>query len=358
MNQSEQIWLQAILPASATIEQAIRNLDQVAIKIVLVVNDDGILEGTISDGDIRRGLLKGLDLKSPLVSVIHRNSMVVPPEMGRELVMQLMVANKIHQIPVVDDQHHVVGLHLWDEIVTTPIRQNLMVIMAGGKGTRLLPHTENCPKPMLPIAGKPMLEHIIERAKLEGFRQFVLAIHYLGQMIEGHFGNGDRLGVRIDYLREQSPLGTAGALGLLNPLPDFPFVVTNGDVMTDIRYGELLDFHIRHNAAATMAVRVHEWQHPFGVVKTQGVEIVGFEEKPVNRSHINAGVYVLGPDALSVLNADSHCDMPSLFERLQAKAQRTVAYPMHEPWLDVGRPDDLNRANEETAKKMKNDSNE
>lgn len=345
MSSYEELWRQATLPANANIQQAIRNLDQVGIKIVLVVNESGELEGTISDGDIRRGLLKGLDLNSQITSVVHHNALVVPPEMGRDMVMQLMVANKIQQIPVVDEHRHVVGLHLWDEITTPLARSNMMVIMAGGMGTRLRPHTENCPKPLLQVAGKPMLEHIIERAKLEGFSHFVLAIHYLGYMIEDYFGNGDRLGVRIDYLREQSPLGTAGALGLLNPRPDAPFVVTNGDVITDIRYGELLDFQIRHAATATMAVRVHEWQHPFGVVQTQGVDIVGFEEKPIARSHINAGVYVLEPDALSVLSADTHCDMPTLFERLQAKAKRTVAYPMHEPWLDVGRPDDLIIAN-------------
>ena len=349
MNSTEDIWRQALLPANATIQQAIRNLDQVAIKITLVVNEHGELEGTISDGDIRRGLLKGLDINSPIASINHRNALVVPPEMGREMVMQLMVTNKIQQIPVVDEHRHVVGLHLWDEVTTPPTRSNLMVIMAGGMGTRLRPHTENCPKPLVSVAGKPMLEHIIERAKLEGFSHFVLAIHYLGQMIEDCFGNGERLGVRIDYLREQSPLGTAGALGLLNPHPGVPFVVTNGDVITDIRYGKLLDFHVRHDAEATMAVRVHEWQHPFGVVQTRGVEIVGFEEKPVARSHINAGVYALSPGALGVLSTGTHCDMPTLFERLQARAKRTVAYPMHEPWLDVGRPDDLFRANAEAA---------
>ncbi len=345
MNSSEEIWRQAILPANATIGEAIRNLDQVAIKIVLVANNAGFLEGTISDGDIRRGLLKGLDMNSSLKSIIHRDALVVPPELSRELVMQLMLANKIHQIPVVDDRHHIIGLHLWDEITTPHIRPNLMVIMAGGMGTRLRPHTENCPKPLLLVAGKPMLEHIIERAKVEGFSHFVIAIHYLGHMIEDYFGHGDRLGVQIDYLREKSPLGTAGALGLLNPLPNAPFVVTNGDVITDIRYGELIDFHVRHSAAATMAVRVHEWQHPFGVVQTKGVEIVGFEEKPIARTHINAGVYVLGPEALSVLSVKGYCDMPLLFERLQEKSKRTVAYPMHEPWLDVGRPLDLQLAN-------------
>jgi dTDP-glucose pyrophosphorylase len=340
LSSSEQIWRQAILPASATIAQAIRNLEQASVKIVLVVNENGVLEGTISDGDIRRGLLKGLNMDSSVANIIHQNALVAPPELGRDLVMQLMLANKIQQIPVVDELHHVVGLHLWNEITTSTPRDSLMVIMAGGKGSRLLPHTENCPKPLLLVAGKPMLEHIITSAKLEGFHNFVLAIHYLGHMIEDYFGNGERLGVQIDYLREESPLGTAGALSLLNPLPDAPFVVTNGDVITDINYGELLDFHTRQSATATMAVRIHEWQHPFGVVKTQGVEIVGFEEKPIARSHINAGVYALDPLALCVLTSDAHCDMPTLFERLQVKRQRIVAYPMHEPWLDVGRPDD------------------
>ena len=190
-----------------------------------------------------------------------------------------------------------------------------------------------------------MLELIIERSKLDGFTHFVLAIHHLGHVIEDHFGNGERLGVNIEYLREQSPLGTAGALSLINPKPDVPFVVTNGDVISDIRYGELLDFHNRHEASATMAVRLHEWQNPFGEVDMKGLEITGFEEKPVARNHINAGVYAISPEALTELVKDEHCDMPMLFERLQVKARRTVAYPIHEPWLDVGRPNDLIEAN-------------
>ena len=345
MNSSGQLWRSAILSSNTTIAQAIRNLNDISLKIVLVVNEVGALVGTISDGDIRRGLLKGLDLESSIDTIIHRNAFVVPPELERELVMQLMIANKIQQIPVVDKKHRIVGLHTWDEITLPNSRPNLMVIMAGGMGTRLRPHTNNCPKPLLEISGKPMLEHIIDRAKLEGFNHFLISINYLGEMIEDYFGNGKRLGVQIDYLRESSPLGTAGALSLLKPMPNNPFVVANGDVITDIRYGGLLDFHVRHSAIATMAVRLHEWQHPFGVVNTEGIEIIGIEEKPVARSHINAGVYVLDPIALNALAENVHCDMPTLFERLRANRQRTVAYPMHEPWLDVGRPDDLKQAN-------------
>ncbi len=345
MDSSEKKWRKTILPLDSTIQAVIRNLNESSMKIVLVVNERGELQGTISDGDIRRGLLKGLNINSPIESIVHRNALVLPQALGRETVIQLMIANKIQQIPVVDLNQKVIGLHLWDQITTPNVRTNLMVIMAGGRGTRLLPHTQNCPKAMVSVAGKPMLEHIIERGKMEGFNHFVLAIHHLGHMIEEYFGNGSRIGVNIDYLKEQSPLGTAGALGLLKTRPETPFVVTNGDVLTDIRYGELLDFHMRYEATATMAVRLHEWQHPFGVVQTKGVEIVGFEEKPISRNHINAGVYALSPVVLDELNINSPCDMPKLFELLHAKGRRTVAYPMHEPWLDVGRPEDLVQAN-------------
>jgi NDP-sugar pyrophosphorylase family protein len=189
-----------------------------------------------------------------------------------------------------------------------------------------------------------MLEHIIERAKAEGFQRFILAVHYLGNMIEEYFGDGSRLNVQIDYLREKLPLGTVGGLSLLNPRPEMPFVVSNADVLTDIRYGDILDYHCRHSALATMAVRIHEWQHPFGVVQIEGINIVGFEEKPIFRNHINAGVYVLDPDVLDTLKIEEHCDIPTLFNRLQDTSKNTIVYPVHEPWLDVGRADDLDRA--------------
>ncbi|MCS6765354.1 MAG: nucleotidyltransferase family protein [Candidatus Protistobacter heckmanni] len=342
---SDETWRRALLSADATMQQAIRNLDESSLQIALVVGPGGVLLGTVTDGDIRRGLLRGLDMNSSLAPIIQRDPFVVPPQLGREAIVQLMQANKISQLPVVDKEQRVVGLHIWGNLMTAPERSNMMVIMCGGKGMRLRPHTENCPKPMLPVGDKPMLEHIIERAKAEGFRHFVLAVHYLGHMIEEYFGDGARWQVRIEYLREESPLGTAGAISLLNPVPTEPFLVSNGDVLTDIRYADLLDFHCRHGALATMAVRLHEWQHPFGVVRTSGVDIVGFEEKPINRTHINAGIYVLEPSALAVLKAGEACDMPTLFGRLQQGAERTIAYPMHEPWLDVGRPEDYRQAN-------------
>ncbi len=347
MSLPENLWRKTMLSPNRLIRDAIANLNESGLQIVLVVDDSAKLQGTVTDGDIRRGLLSGVQIDSPLTTVMRSNSLVVMPEMGREMVVHLMRANKLRQLPVVDGGHRVVGLQVWDDDTSGEVRANTMVIMAGGLGKRLRPHTETCPKPMLPVAGKPMLEHIIERARGDGFRHFVLAVMYLGHVIEDYFGDGSRWQVRIDYLRENSPLGTAGALGLLDPLPSAPFVVTNGDVLSDIRYGEVLDFHVRHGAAATMAVRLYEWQHPFGVVQTNGLDIVGFEEKPVNRTHINAGIYALSPQVLSQVKLNTPLDMPSLFEQLHYEGHRTVAFPMHEPWLDVGRPDDLSRANAE-----------
>lgn len=337
-------WRQTLLPTNSAIKQAIECLNRSLAQIVMVVSDSGSFVGTITDGDIRRALLRGLDLNSSIEDIIHRHALVAPPELSQDVALQVMQANKVLQLPVVDEDGQVVGLHLWDRLAKPKSRPNLMVIMAGGMGTRLRPQTELCPKPMLSVAGKPMLEHIIEGAKARGFNNFVLAIHYLGHMIEEYFGDGARWQVHIDYLREESPLGTAGALALLNPRPKLPFIVANGDLVTDIRYDEILEFHQRHAAVATMAVHLHEWQHPFAVVQTDGIDIVGLEEKPTVRTHVNAGVYALSPSCLDEMSGLNYCDMPTLYEMLIAGAKRVIAYPMHEPWLDVGTPSSLSEA--------------
>ncbi len=343
-------WQKATLPPEVSIEEAARNLTDSALKLAVVVDSLGRLVGTISDGDIRRGLLRGLTLESPIEEIIRRNPLVVPKGVPADVVRKIMLANKIQQIPEVDENNCVVDLHIWDDLDSSILTDVAMVIMAGGKGERLRPYTESCPKPMLLVHGKPILEHIICRAKAEGFQRFIISVNYLSAIIEDYFGAGERFGVQIKYLRERSPLGTAGALSLLDNTPERSLVVINGDVISDINYGDLFDFHERQSADATMAVKLHEWQHPYGVVHIDELRIVGFEEKPVARSHINAGVYVLSPNALSVLQKNEPCDMPTLFARLQTLGKRTLAYPMHEPWLDVGRPNDLDVANRSSQK--------
>jgi dTDP-glucose pyrophosphorylase len=349
MSYSEQLptaesWKKALLSLNTTLQQAIINLDETTFQIAIVVTSDGVLVGTITDGDIRRGLLQGMGMGSLIDDIVFHDPFVVPPQMDRETVFQLMRANKVRQAPVVDEKRRVVGLHLQDDLIDSRGRSKLMVIMAGGQGTRLRPYTEDCPKPLLEVGDKPILEHIILAAKADGFTHFVLAIEYLGDMIVNYFSDGRRWNVNIEYVREGSPLGTAGAIGMLSARPVAPFVVVNGDVLTDIGYREMLDFHCRYDASATMAVRMHEWQNPFGVVRTKGVDIISFEEKPIVRNHINAGVYVLNPDVLDFLKPDEYCDMPILFRRLQDSAMRTIVYPIHEPWLDVGRECDLDQA--------------
>ncbi len=345
MKSSENFWNKAILNKDSLIQDAITNLNETGLKIILVVDNDNFFVGTISDGDIRRGLLEGFNIKDPINNIIHFEALVVPPEFKKDSVLKLMELNKISQIPIVNDKKTIVGLYTRENIADSNEINNIMVIMAGGIGSRLLPYTENCPKPMLKVSGKPILEHIIDRAKLEGFRHFVIAINYLGDMIKAYFGSGERMNITIDYIEEDKPLGTVGALSLMDNNFEGSFIVTNGDVITDIRYAELLDFHDNHMAEATMAVNVHEWQNPYGVVDIEGIEIKGFEEKPINKTHINAGVYALSKNALNFLKKNSHCDMPILFDLLRKSKKRIIAYPMHEPWLDVGKLNDLKKAN-------------
>jgi dTDP-glucose pyrophosphorylase len=342
---SNDLWRKALIEKSSSIKDVIENLNNNAVKIAIVVNNKNELEGVISDGDIRRALLKGFNLSDSILSVMRKKPLVVTSEVGIDAIKKLMHAKKIQQIPIVDKKNKVIGLHFWDQIFISPIKNNIMVIMAGGKGKRLLPHTLNCPKPMVLVSGKPILLHIIERAKEEGISHFIIAINYLGHIIEKYFGDGSKFGAKVEYLKEDKELGTAGALSLLNKkyLKE-SFIVTNGDVVTDIKYNDLLNFHDNHNVRATMAVKSFEWQNPYGVVTLSGSEIINFSEKPILKSYINAGIYVLDFKVLSFLKKNEYCDMPTLFERLKIKKQRIIAYPIHEPWLDIGSAEDLLKA--------------
>ena len=333
-------WKETILTTEAVIQDVLKNLNKSGSRITLIVNHKKEFQGTISDGDIRRALINRVEQNASIQKIINKNALIVSPETKHEIVLGLMLKNKIQQIPIINKNNKIVGLYLWDEVAAHKKIPNTMVIMAGGRGTRLGKYTKNCPKPLLPVNGKPMLERIIERAKLQGFENFLISINYLGQMIKEHFSDGKKWNIKIDYIKERQPLGTGGALRLISPKLKLPFVVSNCDIMTDFHYGELLDFHCNHNAEATMAVRNHEWENPYGVVRTKGVDIIGFEEKPVVRSNINAGVYVLEPSAIGVIKKNEKLDMPNIFERLKAKNLRTIVYPVHEPWLDIGIPED------------------
>jgi NDP-sugar pyrophosphorylase family protein len=338
------IWKSAIINENCSIKDAIENLNKCGIKIVLITNENAKFLGTLSDGDIRRGLLKGMSLDSSIKDIIFKKPVTVKNDTTREAVLKLMVDNKIQQVPIIDDNGHVSGLHLWDEFNDAAGHSNYFVIMAGGRGTRMHPYTENCPKPMLDVAGRPILEHIILRAKANGFNNFIICINFLGKIIEDYFGDGSRIDVNIQYIYEKEPLGTAGSLYHLKSYTDQPFVLTNGDVLTDINYSKLLDFHFNHHAYLTVAIKSHEWQNPFGVVEIEGLEIVELKEKPVYFSYISAGIYVLSNSSVELLEEDKYCDMPELIAKVKLKKNKVIAYPIHEPWLDVGNPNDLQLA--------------
>lgn len=341
---NEDSWTATFVTAATPLKEVIANLNASGLQIALVVDDKRNLLGTITDGDIRRALLRGIDLEGEARAIMCDRPKTLPVGIAHEIARREMAEARIFQIPALGVEGTVAGLYLWDEVVQTPDRGNLVVIMAGGFGKRLRPLTDHCPKPMLPLNGRPILEHLIERLKGEGFSRFVLSLHYLGEVIEDHFEDGARFDVEVSYLRETTPLGTAGALSLLELDEKEPIMVTNGDVLSDISYGAMVDWHQAKGATASMAVRAHRIQNPFGVVKLEGNEIIGFEEKPVYHSHVNAGIYSLNPEALKQMERGAHCDMPNLFERLQKAGQRTCAFPMHEDWIDLGRLEDLERA--------------
>ena len=344
MNMENELLNKLCLNSEAKIESAINKLNESGLKIVLILNSDQKIVGTVSDGDIRRGLLKDSNLQNEVKDIMNHYPITVNLSFDREAALLLMDSKKIDLIPIVDDEKRLIGLHHKEDVIKVPKRSNIVFIMAGGKGSRLHPHTENCPKPMLKIGGKPILERVIRRAANQGFYKFIISIHHLGEIIEHYFGDGSGFGVEIEYLREEVPLGTAGSLKLIKSIPSCPIVVTNGDLLTDINYSEMIAFHETNKSKATMAVRLHEYQNQFGVVKTRGIDIVEFIEKPVQRSFINAGVYVIEPGVISFIKKGVHLDMPELFELVRSINQRVVAYPMYEAWQDIGNPNDFANA--------------
>ena len=344
------LWRDSIVKINTPIKIAIERLNKVGIKIALVLDENFRLLGTISDGDFRRGMLSGLTLEDTVENIMNKNPRTVNEGTSRLEILKLMNDTKILQIPIVDRNNFVIGLHLWDDISVQAKYSNIMVIMAGGKGSRLHPQTENRPKPMLLVAGIPILEHIIKRARSQGFNHFIIAINYLGQIIEDYFKDGHKFGVKIEYLHEDVPLGTAGALSLLSHKPERAFIVTNGDVITDINYSDFLEYHTVQNAAATVAVHTHEFQIPYGVVQINGLEVESYEEKPIVSSLINAGVYALDPDILDLIAEPKFRDMPEILDISRDLKKKVIVYPLHESWIDIGRPIDLEIANKNNSR--------
>jgi dTDP-glucose pyrophosphorylase len=332
-----------LIAPDAPLLAAIERMDAVRKKLLVVVDGDRRLLGTVSDGDIRRGLMRRLSMEDAVSAVMNTTPVALRLD-GSEAEARVRLADRgVSLAPVLDRSDRVVGLYP-DAVPAGTRRDNLVVIMAGGRGVRLAPLTQTCPKPMLKVAGRPLLETIIERLQAQGFHRFRLAVNYLAEIIEDHFGDGSGMGVEIRYLREDHPRGTAGALSLVADPITQPMLVMNGDVLTRMAFGDLVDFHVENRAVATLCVREHAFQAPHGVAEVDGVRMTALREKPTFRWLANAGVYCLDGSVLSRVPAEGPYDMPELLASLAAEGAMVGAYPIHEYWLDIGRPPDFESA--------------
>ncbi len=343
-------WRNALVREDASVELAIKVLDSAALRIVLVVDEDGGLVGTVTDGDVRRALLRHVALDAPVSEVMCETPHIAEKSWSRDRILAVMEDCELLQIPIVDGERRVVGLETLHGLVERRTIDNPVFLMAGGFGKRLQPLTNECPKPLLRVGDKPILELILESLVAAGFHRIFISTHYLPEMIENYFGDGSHWGVSIEYIHEETPLGTGGALGLLpKEKMDLPLLMMNGDLLTTVDYRGLLDFYREHKSIATMCVRQYEHRIPYGVVQTRGNYISSMEEKPVQRCFINAGIYVVAPELVRSVQRGERIDMPTLLERVMSEDKEVSMFPIHEYWLDIGRMDDFQRAQEEVT---------
>jgi dTDP-glucose pyrophosphorylase/predicted transcriptional regulator len=334
-----------LLPPNATIRKAIEIIDGGAMKIALVVDESLKLLGTLTDGDVRRAILTGKGLEDTIESIYFRTPTTCGVNDSKEKILQLAVVHKLYQIPVVDSEGRIIGIAGFDEILKPSHHKNKVVLMAGGLGTRLSPLTDTTPKPMLHVGNKPILETIIENFSKYGYTEIILSVNYKSNIIQDYFGDGDQFGVNITYVNETKRMGTAGALSLMRENLAEPFFVMNGDLLTNINFDHMHDYHLSHDAVATMAVREYDFQVPYGVVNIEDNRIISIEEKPIHKFFVSAGIYMLSPEVLERIPNDEFFDMPTLFEKLIKLKQCAVSFPIREYWLDIGRMSDYERAN-------------
>jgi dTDP-glucose pyrophosphorylase len=342
-------WKRVLVGPGVPLRDALEKIDRAGTRMVLVVDESRRLLGSLSDGDVRRGLLRGLTLADPVASAMHMGPTTADASEPRPAILARMRKLGVYQMPIVGPDNIVVGMETVDDLLATPERANPVVIMAGGRGSRLAELTQETPKPMLKVGSRPILETIVSNLAVQGFSKIHLAVNYKAEQIERHFGDGSAFNVEISYLREEQPLGTAGALSLLPTMPDLPLIVTNADLLTREDLGHMVDRHVEAKAQGTMAVRNYEMQVPFGVVREGEAGIESIEEKPVQRFVVSAGMYVLSPQVLGLLPPGQPTDMPALFELMMKHGMQTRCHHVDGYWLDIGRMADYERANMDFA---------
>lgn len=341
-------WKSSILNKSETMKDAISNLEKGMNRISIIVDDAGKLVGTITDGDIRRAILSNLSMETLVTKFMNKNPIYIDPNFDKESVIKLMGEKDIFQIPVVDENKKILGLETLHNLLEQKKLDNPVFIMAGGFGKRLNPLTNKLPKPLLKIGSKPILERIILKFIDQGFHKFYISTHYMADKIENYFKDGSEWGVSIKYIHEEKPLGTGGALGLL-PKSEIkkPLIMMNGDLLSEINLYELLRFHHEKKGTVTMGISQYEFQIPYGVVSRKKEKFIKIEEKPSQKFFVNAGIYVIDPSIVHTQRGNTYLDMPTLLNDIVKKKYTVNVFPIHEYWLDIGQPRDLNRAKED-----------
>ncbi|WP_404417415.1 nucleotidyltransferase family protein [Marinospirillum sp.] len=338
-------WQDTLVQPTASLEKAIEVLDTSAQRILLVVDQQNKLLGTVTDGDVRRALLRHIDLSTPVAQIMNTQPKIAGPEWSNAELLSFMEKHQHLQIPIVNSNAKVLGMVGLYELIHRKKYDNPIFLMAGGFGKRLHPLTETCPKPLLKIGGKPILELILESFVKSGFYKFYISTHYMPEKIKEYFGDGSQWNVSITYIHEKKPLGTAGALGLLpNEEIDLPIFMMNGDLLTSLDYVSLLKFHQQHNCYATMCVREYDYQIPYGVIKTQGSKAYSIEEKPIYTYHVNSGIYILSPELIRKVPYNQYLDMPDLLQKEIRKGNEINVYELTDYWMDIGHIDDFIQA--------------
>jgi len=336
-----------LLKPTSTLKEALQIIESGAMRIALVVDADEKLIGTLTDGDIRRGLLNSLSLEDSIESIIFRNPTVCYTKDTKEHILAVAIEKKLYQVPILNSEGKVVGVEEVDRLLKPSIKTNSVVLMVGGLGTRLRPLTEDTPKPMLKVGNKPILETIIRNFKKYGFVNIILSVSYKSEIVEEYFKDGSDFGVKIEYIHENKRMGTAGALTLMEEKLNEPFFVMNGDLLTNINFEYMMEYHLSNRATATMGVREYDFQIPYGVVNIENKNIVSIEEKPTYKFFVSGGVYILNPSTIEYIPKNSFYDMPTLFEKLIAEKEKSISFPIHEYWLDIGRIEEFEKANDE-----------
>lgn len=340
-------WRKLIISEKAPISLAIKILDVESMRIVLVIDENEKLLGTITDGDIRRGLLKHIDMSMSVTDVMRHNPKVALANSGADTVLNIMKEYDLLHVPLINDDGVIVGMETLQHLTEKPRYDNPIFLMAGGFGKRLHPLTLDTPKPLLKVGNKPILQTILESFIELGFHQFYISTHYKAEQLCEYFGNGDEWNVSINYVHEEKPLGTAGSLGLLpDNMPNIPLIMMNGDLLTKINFEQLLQYHEESDGIATMCVREYDFQVPYGVVESNEQQISKIVEKPIHKFFVNAGIYVINPELYRSVTGKIFLDMPNLLQAEIDKGEKVSSFPMHEYWLDIGHMDDFKHAQE------------